>query len=72
MSVDEQPPVPPPPVGARGAARAARIDPSVRGDAPLRRALGDFAAAAVRNDEVDPITTELVRLRCAAYHDCHT
>jgi len=35
-------------------------------------ALMEFAAAAVRNDAVDPVTTELVRLRCATYHDCHT
>lgn len=54
------------------AARTPRIGHGVRGDADLHRALGDFAAAAVRNDAVDPITTELVRLRCATYHDCHT
>lgn len=60
------------PPGARHAQRNARFDPAARGDADLRRALGDFAAAAVRNDAVDPVTTELVRLRCAAFHDCHT
>jgi hypothetical protein len=38
----------------------------------LLGALREFAAAAVRNDRVDAITTELVRLRCASYHDCHT
>ncbi len=39
---------------------------------PVSAALHQFAAAAIRNDTVDPITTELVRLRCAAHHDCHT
>jgi hypothetical protein len=29
-----------------------------------------FAASVVRASEVDPVTTELVRLRCARYHDC--
>src|SRR5688572_16978695 len=30
----------------------------------------DFERAVVRIDGVDPITTELVRLRCARVHDC--
>ncbi|MEM9608662.1 MAG: hypothetical protein AAGA99_14655 [Actinomycetota bacterium] len=46
--------------------------PRTRVDARLGRALMDFAAAAVRHDRIDPVTTELVRLRCAAHHDCHT
>lgn len=53
-------------------ARSRRIAEGVRGDADLLGALSRFAAAAVRNDTVDPITTELVRLRCATHHDCHT
>jgi len=36
----------------------------------LARALDAFAAAAMRAQAVDPVTTELVRLRCAGYHDC--
>lgn len=52
--------------------RTARVQPGVRGDRRLREALMRYAAAAVRNDAVDPVTTELVRLRCATYHDCHT
>jgi AhpD family alkylhydroperoxidase len=44
------------------------------GVAPIAPQLGEaintFAAAAVRANAVDPITTELVRLRCAGYHDC--
>lgn len=38
----------------------------------LRSAMGEWQAAVVCLDTVDPITTELVRLRCANYHDCHT
>lgn len=36
----------------------------------LDRAIRDFAAAAMRADALDPVVTELVRLRCAGYHDC--
>jgi hypothetical protein len=49
-----------------------RIDPSARGSRALAGALMEYAAAAVRNARVDPVTTELVRLTCATYHDCHT
>jgi alkylhydroperoxidase family enzyme len=36
----------------------------------LDAAMHDFERAAVRIQGVDPITTELVRLRCARFHDC--
>lgn len=36
----------------------------------LRDSIDRFAAAAVRASALDPFTTELVRLRCAQYHDC--
>jgi hypothetical protein len=52
--------------------RNRRIGDGVRGDRELRRALGEWQAAVVRLDAVDPVTTELVRLRCARHHDCHT
>ena len=39
---------------------------------PLRQALTGWQAAVVRLDAVDAVTTELVRLRCAEHHDCHT
>ena len=42
----------------------------VSGDGPFDGAIADFAAAVVRADSVDPLTTELVRLRCAQIHDC--
>ena len=36
----------------------------------LDRAMQEFERAAVRLKGVDPLTTELVRLRCARVHDC--
>ena len=33
-------------------------------------ALGALAAAAMRADRLDPLITEVVRLRCAQVHDC--
>ena len=35
-------------------------------------ALNRFQDAVVRLDAIDPVTTEVVRLRCARHHDCHT
>ena len=52
--------------------RTPRVAPGSKGDPRLLGPLMEFAAAAVRNDAVDPVTTELVRLTCAEYHDCHT
>ena len=52
--------------------RSPRVSPGTKGDRNLTGPLMEFAAAAVRNDRVDPITTELVRLTCASYHDCRT
>jgi hypothetical protein len=33
--------------------------------------LSEFQDAVVRLSTIDPVTSELVRLRCARYHDCH-
>lgn len=52
--------------------RTARIDRKVIANKPLGAALREFAASVVRLDSVDPVTTELVRLRCANHHDCGT
>jgi alkylhydroperoxidase family enzyme len=38
--------------------------------AGLRAALDDYSAAVVRGRALDPVLTELVRLRCARTHDC--
>ena len=52
--------------------RSRRVEPGTQMHKPLRSALGEWQAAAVRLTAVDNITTELVRLRCARHHDCHT
>ena len=52
--------------------RDRRIPSEVNSTPALRQALGGWQAAVVRLDSVDPVTTELVRLRCAKHHDCHT
>ena len=49
-----------------------RIPTGVTAAAPLRRALSDWQASVVVLDTMDPVTTELVRLRAAANHDCRT
>ena len=41
-------------------------------NALLREALSLWQEQVVQLDLVDPITTEMVRLRCAEHHDCHT
>ncbi|MFK7958102.1 MAG: carboxymuconolactone decarboxylase family protein [Lysobacterales bacterium] len=46
------------------------MTPGVSSEGPLDLAIADFAAAAVRADGVDPVLTEMVRLRCAQFHDC--
>lgn len=38
----------------------------------LRAALESWSRAVMDLDSLDPITTEVVRLRCAHFHDCHT
>ena len=38
----------------------------------LDDALRDLHAAAMRQAEIDPVLTELVRIRCAHHHDCAT
>ena len=52
--------------------RQRRIPDGVKATDAVRRALDAWQAAVVRLSSVDPVTTELVRLRCARYHDCHT
>ena len=52
--------------------RERRIPEGVRATPRLAEALDDWQAAVVRLSRLDAVTTELVRLRCARYHDCHT
>jgi len=49
-----------------------RIGAGRHGSKELAAALGEWQASVVCLDSVDPVTTELVRLRCANHHDCHT
>lgn len=39
-------------------------------DTPLDFEIEELARVAMRAQEVDPLLTEVVRLRCAEYHDC--
>ena len=52
--------------------RARRVAAGTATDPALRRALTGIAAATVRLASMDPVTTEIVRLRCARHHDCGT
>ena len=52
--------------------RNRRLAPGTPTDAALRHALGEIAASTVRLAHVDPVTTEIVRMRCAHHHDCGT
>ncbi len=52
--------------------RSRRIAPGTRSHPGLRAGLGGIAAATVRLGSVDPVTTEIVRMRCAHHHDCGT
>ena len=52
--------------------RQRRIPDGVKASEDVGRPLDAWQAAVVRLSRLDPITTELVRLRCARYHDCHT
>jgi alkylhydroperoxidase family enzyme len=52
-----------------------RVDPAtlqqgVTVNGPLEQAIAEMAAAIVRVKGVDPVITEIVRLRCAQIHDC--
>jgi alkylhydroperoxidase family enzyme len=46
------------------------LTPGVAQNGPLDQAIAGFAAAVVNAKSVDPMITELVRLRCAQIHDC--
>ena len=50
--------------------RERQVPSGVVAERDLRRALNSFAASTVRLSSVDSITTEIVRMRCATYHDC--
>ncbi|MGA0969785.1 MAG: hypothetical protein ACO3U0_00710 [Ilumatobacteraceae bacterium] len=52
--------------------RSRRIASGVHPHPDILGPLSEWQAAVVRLQHLDPVTTELVRMRCAVYHDCHT
>jgi alkylhydroperoxidase family enzyme len=46
------------------------VAPSADPGRALRQAVADYADAVVRGRSLDPVVTELVRLRCARTHNC--
>jgi hypothetical protein len=52
--------------------RSRRVAAGTASDPNLSKGLASFAAATVRLNTVDPVTTEIVRMRCAHHHDCGT
>ena len=53
--------------------RARRLPESTEPAAPaLGAAIAAYQDAVMRLDGLDPVTTELVRLRCARQHQCYT
>lgn len=55
--------------------RAVRVPSGADGrpvgrDAELVRRLASYQDTVMRSTQLDPVTTELVRLRCARQHDC--
>lgn len=52
--------------------RSLRVPPGTRTAPELRNALGRWQAEVVEMDSIDLPTTEMVRLRAAKHHDCHT
>ena len=41
-------------------------------DSTFREALSLWQEEVVQLGLIDPVTTEVVRLRCAEHHDCYT
>ncbi len=52
--------------------RSRRVASGTASHPALSGGLAALAASTVRLDQVDPVTTELVRMRCAHHHDCGT
>lgn len=51
------------------------VEPRLPGavpDAGLKQAMATWQDEALAMDAIDAVTTELVRLRAARHHDCHT
>ncbi len=49
-----------------------RVSPGLAYQPRLAAALDRYQEEVVLLTKLDPVTTELVRLKCARHHDCHT
>jgi hypothetical protein len=49
-----------------------RVPAGARVDNDLRSTLAHWQTLVLALDDVDAMTTEVVRLRAAKHHDCHT
>ena len=52
--------------------RSRRVPEGVRPTEGLRRAQNRWQNRVMERHALDEVTTEVVRLRAAAHHDCHT
>lgn len=52
--------------------RSARVGATARTNDELRRAQSAWQNLVLGLHDVDPVTTEIVRVRAAKYHDCRT
>jgi hypothetical protein len=52
--------------------RSVRLPKGARTEVGLHKAMGRWQTVVMTLEAVDPETTEMVRLRCARHHDCHT
>lgn len=50
----------------------ARIDTKARMDDELRDAMNAWQMRVLELDSIDPVCTEVVRVRAARHHNCHT
>jgi len=57
---------------ADATSRAPVARPQASATSSLADAISELHASAMRLDQLDPLTTETVRLRAANYHDCET
>jgi hypothetical protein len=52
--------------------RSARVPATSRADDDLRRAQNAWQNLVLAMHDIDPVTTEIVRVRAANHHDCRT
>ncbi len=52
--------------------RSRRVPTDAQPDRDLRRAQNRWQNLVVARSAVDPLLTEVIRVRAARHHDCHT